>query len=297
MFLSSSTSAIVFAKNLSPQGRYRPSLGNDTPSAQYLFLQIWRCGGEQKGQGMNETVDRGQLCRRLMRRQAHGVLATSLAQGAQNQPYASLVALACDHDVSPLLLLSDLAQHSRNIAADHRISLLFDGGGEVAPGVDPLAQPRLSLLGEAVRSDEPSLLERFVGRHPSAGAYAGFGDFHLYRVTIGRGHLVAGFGRISWVEADELRFSADPQALTAAETGIVAHMNADHADAIDLYATRLLRRTSGGWRMTGIDPEGIDLRREHETARLDFTAPVLDPLTARKALVALAAEARAAVPP
>jgi len=240
---------------------------------------------------MNETVDAGRLCRRLMRCQAHGVLATSLPQGTGNRPYASLVALACDVDASPLMLLSDLAQHSRNIAADNRVSLLFDGGAPV-PDTDPLTQPRLSLLGEAVRSDDPRLLARFTARHPSAAAYAGFGDFHLYRVTIGRGHLVAGFGRISWIDADELHFAADTAILAAAETGIVQHMNADHADALDLYATHLLHRAGAGWRMTGIDPEGIDLRREHETARLDFAAPVLDPEAARKALVVLAAEAR-----
>jgi putative heme iron utilization protein len=247
---------------------------------------------------MNETLDSGGLCRRLMRRQAHAVLATSLADGGGARPYASLVAVACGIDASPLLLLSDLAQHSRNIAGDKRVSLLFDGGLDGLPSVDPLAAPRVSLIGEAVRCDDERLLARFLARHPSAAAYAGFADFHLYRVTIGRGHLVAGFGRISWVEPDELRFSPDAQALAEAEAGIVAHMNADHADAVALYAARLLHRDGAGWRMTGIDPEGIDLRSDAQTARLDFAAsslgPVLDPESARQALVALVAEARAA---
>jgi heme iron utilization protein len=245
-----------------------------------------------------------------MRRQAHAVLATSMTgePGGRpgGQPYASLVALACDTDASPLLLLSDLAQHSRNIAADRRVSLLFDGGGAndgaandgAAKGSDPLAEPRVSLIGEAVRSDDPRLRERFIARHPGAAAYAGFADFHLYRVTIGRGHLVAGFGRISWVEEPELRFSEDAGPLAAAEVEIIAHMNADHAAAVGLYAARLLRRAGTGWTMTGIDPEGIDLRGDTAAARLDFAdyslGPVLDPLAARRALVALAAEARAA---
>jgi len=238
---------------------------------------------------MNETIDRGRLCRRLMRRQAHAALATSL-DGA---PYASLVAVACDTDASPLLLISDLAQHSRNIAADNRVSLLFDGGGASLPSKDPLAEPRLSLLSKAERADDPRLLGRFVARHPSAAAYAGFGDFRLYRVEIGRGHLVAGFGHISWAERSELGFSADAHALAKAEADIVAHMNADHADAVALYAARLLRRDGSGWRMTGIDPEGIDLRNDSESARLDFKVPVLDPTAARHVLVALAEEARA----
>lgn len=246
---------------------------------------------------MDETLDRGGLCRRLMRTQLHAVLATSFADGGAARPYASLVAVACDTDASPLLLISDLAQHSRNIAADSRVSLLFDGGG--APlGADPLAAPRLSLLGEAVRCDDARCLARFVARHPGAQAYAGFGDFHLYRVAIGRGHLVAGFGRISWVEQSELRPAADASALAAAEAGILAHMNTDHAEAVALYATHLLHRPRGGWRMTGIDPDGIDLGGAGETARLDFSdhslPPLLDPQGARHALAALAAAARTA---
>jgi putative heme iron utilization protein len=241
---------------------------------------------------MNETVDQARLCRGLMRRQGHAALATSL----QGQPYASLVAVACDIDASPLLLLSDLAQHTRNIATDNRVSLLFDGGPREHPPEDPLAEPRLSLLGEAARDDDPRLLARFVARHPGAEAYARFGDFHLYRVTIGRLHLVAGFGRISWIEPSELRLAKDAQALAEAEAEIVAHMNTDHAETVALYATKLLHRAETGWRMTGIDADGIDLCRATETARIDFAAPVHDPEAARRMLVTLAAEARAAAP-
>jgi putative heme iron utilization protein len=122
---------------------------------------------------MDET-DSGVACRRLMRRQAHAALATSL----DGRPYVSLVALAFDSDATPLLLLSDLAQHSRDIAADAGVSLLFDGGVSRHPPADPLAEPRLTVLGEAARCDDPPLVARFIGRHPSAAAYAGFGDFH-----------------------------------------------------------------------------------------------------------------------
>jgi putative heme iron utilization protein len=252
-----------------------------------MVSQIWPLGGEQKGQGMDET-DNGVASRRLMRRQAHAALATS----RDGHPYVSLVALAFDYDANPLLLLSDLAQHSRNIAADPRVSLLFDGGASQHPRADPLAEPRLTLLGDAVRCDDANLLARFTARHPSATAYAGFGDFHLYRVTIGRSHLVAGFGRISWIEPAALRFAPVADALAAAEREIVDHMNADHADAVALFAERLARRSGAGWRMTGIDPEGIDLRHEGETARLDFPNPVYDPMAARQALIDLTSQAR-----
>jgi putative heme iron utilization protein len=188
-----------------------------------------------------------------------------------------------------LLLLSDLAQHTRNLVADPRVSLLFEDTGEYA---DPLAGSRLTLLGRAEKCGDPRAAARFAARHPASAQYAAFADFHLYRVTIERGHLVAGFGRIAWIEAEELRFGADASVLAAAEVEIIAHMNRDHAEAVELYAQRLLGRRGKGWQLTGIDPEGIDLRREGETARLDFAAPVLTPAMARRVLVALAETAR-----
>jgi heme iron utilization protein len=238
----------------------------------------------------SDNPNQGAAARRLMRRCDHAALATSL----DGHPYVSLVASAYETDASPLLLLSDLAQHTKNLLADPRVSLLFDGTGEHP---DRLAGPRLTLLGRAERVDELQSIARFAARHPVSAGYASFADFHLYRVAIERGHLVAGFGRIAWIEGEYLRFHGAATALAKAEGEIVAHMNADHADAIALYAERLLGRQGEGWRMTGIDPEGIDLRCEGETARLDFAEPVLSPAGARRTLVALAEKARSTPPP
>jgi putative heme iron utilization protein len=235
--------------------------------------------------------DLGATARHLIRSRDHAALATSLA----GRPYVSLVATACELDARPLLLLSDLAQHTQNLLTDPRVSLLFE---DTAGRPDPLAGPRLTLIGRAKRCDDPRAAARFAARHPASAGYAGFADFHLYRVAIERGHLVAGFGRIAWIDAEQLRFIGEASALAAAEAEILAHMNADHGDAIALYAERLLGLRGNGWRMTGIDPEGLDLRREGETARLDFAArsvgPVLNPAAARRVLVALADKARSA---
>jgi heme iron utilization protein len=229
------------------------------------------------------------LARSLARSRTRAAFATSLG-GA---PYASLVLLAVDLDASPLLLLSDLAQHSRNIAFDPRVSLLLDAT-EGHP--DPLTGPRLTLLGRAQPTDDRRCLARFIAHHPTSAGYAGFGDFHLYRVGVERGHLVAGFGRIDWIDGSDFLFAGDVGMLAAAEPEILKHMNEDHGDAVAGYASRLLGRTGSGWRMTGIDPEGIDLRCGGETARLDFAAPisvpVLTPEAARGALVQLAEAAR-----
>jgi heme iron utilization protein len=220
-----------------------------------------------------------------MRRCERAALATSY-RGA---PYVSLVLVGLDLDASPLLLLSDLAQHSRNIAFDPRIALLFDGSAGLA---QPLDGPRLTVLGQAITITDRHLLARFTARHPSSAHYAGFADFRLYRITVERAHLVAGFGRIEWIDGTDLRLSADIAALAEAEPAILSHMNADHATEIALYAQRLLGRPQIGWRMTGIDPEGVDLRSGVETARLDFAGPVLSAQEARAALVRLAEETR-----
>lgn len=207
-------------------------------------------------------------------------------------PYVSLAMVALDHDGSPLLYLSDLADHTKNFAADPRISLLFDGTLEHAV---PLAGERATIQGRIERTAEPRLLARYVARHPDAAAYAGFRDFNLYRVTVERAHLVAGFGRIHWVDADAVLLpDAAAGPLRAQEADIVAHMNADHADTVQLYVTRLLGREAGMWRMTGIDPEGCDLRFGAQTARLWFAAAVHDADAARVELVRLARDARAA---
>jgi heme iron utilization protein len=220
--------------------------------------------------------------RQLMRAADRAVLATTLTGQPLPWPYASLVLVAFDHDAAPLLLLSDLAEHTKNIAADARLSLLVDG---TAGHAVPLAGPRLTLLGLAARNDSIRLRRRFVARHPSAELYVGFPDFHLYRVAVERGHLVGGFGKIRWIEAGELRLPADAEAFDPIALHVVEAVNRDHAAAIDAVAQKLTRSTETGWRLTGLDPEGADLRREAATARIDFAEPQLAPAAAHAALI------------
>jgi heme iron utilization protein len=231
------------------------------------------------------NADPAAFGRRLLRQQQRAALATSLL----GSPYVSLALFVADLDASPLLLLSDLAQHSRNIAFDPRVSLLVDGTSGYS---DPLTGPRLTLVGRAEAVADPRRLARFTAHHPTSSLYSGFSDFRLYRVIVQRGHLVAGFGRIHWIEGRDLLFAADAGGLGEAEAGILEHMNADHKEAIENYARHLLGRTGSGWAMAGIDPEGIDLRRDGEAARLEFSTPVLTSPAARAALVELAERAR-----
>lgn len=206
-------------------------------------------------------------------------------------PHASLVQVAFDHDASPILLISALAEHTKNLLADPRCSLLFDGTAGLA---EPLTGPRVSLQGVARQTGEARHAERYLARFPGARMYAGFKDFAFWTVAPARAHLVAGFGRIRWF--DSFTFDAgDAADLAAGEASIVAHMNDDHADAIALYATKLAGKAAGDWSMTGVDPEGFDLREatRGEVARLAFDKAVRDPETARVELVRLVKSARA----
>ena len=236
---------------------------------------------------MSENETPAAAARGLVRSLPTATLATALA--ADGWPYASLVLVACDLDASPLLLISTLAEHTRNLASDARVSLLYDGTTGLA---ERLTGARATVLGMAERTADPRHRARFLHRHPGAAMYADFKDFAFYRVAVTRAHLVAGFGRIHWVEGAELLGKA-PAALQEAEDSILDHMNHDHADAIQLYATRLLGRSEGGWVMSGCDSEGCDLARPGETARLAFERPVADAEAVRAELVRLVQKARA----
>jgi putative heme iron utilization protein len=112
-------------------------------------------------------------------------------------------------------------------------------------------------------------------------------------MTVDRAHLVGGFARSVWLKAGDVTTETGAAAaLSAAEGDILAHMNADHADAIDLYAARLLGRKGQGWRLIGIDPDGCDLGRDGSFARLPFPRPATDPDGLRNMLIELAAAAR-----
>ena len=227
--------------------------------------------------------------RRVLRLAATAALATLDADGA---PFASFVTVATTPAGEPILLLSDLAVHTRNLERDRRASLLFVApGGE---GGDPLAGARLTVTGRAVREDDPVLRRRFLARHEEAADYADFRDFAFYRFAVEGSHLVAGFGRIVGLSRGELLTDCGgAEDLAAAEESAVAHMNADHAEAVRLYAVRLLGAPDGDWRMTGADPDGIDLRAGAMRARLAFAEPAKTAGDLRRTLAALADKARA----
>jgi putative heme iron utilization protein len=235
--------------------------------------------------------DPARLARSLLRRRREGALATLMT--GSGDPYCSLVNVASHPDGSPILLISRLALHTRNILGDPRVSLMLD---ERAGG-DPLEGSRIMLAGraeEANGDDAPILRQRYLSVHPSAEAFVDFKDFSFFRIRPTGAHLVAGFGRIVDLTPQQfLTDISDAAALLEAEPGAIDHMNADHRDATNLYATRLLGAEPADWRCTGCDPDGIDLQAGAQALRLDFPERVTGPGELRKMLVRLADEARA----
>lgn len=229
------------------------------------------------------------LAKTLLRETRAGALAT--IDRSDGSPFASLVTVATDLDGAPLMLLSRLSAHTLNLEAEPRCSLLLSPGGKG----DPLAHPRLTVTGRAARSDAPRLRARFLARHPKAQLYADFPDFAFFRLEPRAGHLNGGFAKAATLKPTELLTDlAGMEALAESEAGAVAHMNEDHADALALYAVHFAGAEPGPWRLTGLDPEGLDLLAGDRTARVIFPSRLSSPGTLRQVLVEMAAEARRA---
>jgi putative heme iron utilization protein len=237
------------------------------------------------------TQELGFEARRLIRAAAAATLATS-AEGA---PFAALVTPATAPDLSPLLLLSSLSEHTRHLRQDPRCSLLFLGAPESA---NPQTAPRVTVTGlaEVVPEDEvPALKARWLAKHPYAAFYADFGDFALWRIRPGGALLVGGFARATRLRlADLLPAPAAVAAIATAEAEIVAHVNDDHADAVAAIAEGLHGAAPGAWRIVAVDADGCDLCLDDRVIRHPWPAPVADADGVRAGLIRAAREGRAA---
>lgn len=206
-------------------------------------------------------------------------------------PYGSLVTVAFEPNGTPLLLLSRLAVHTRNLLADHRASLLFDASDGAG---DPLAGGRVTVIGNMEPVVSGGIARRrFLARHPGAEMYVDFPDFGFWRLSVERAHYIGGFGRIVDLAAGALLSDvSNAQKLIDAEAEIVAHMNTDHADVVQLYATQLAGAEAGAWRMSGVDPMGFDLVNGERAVRIGFASCVTNPEAVRAEFIQLAKDAR-----
>lgn len=223
--------------------------------------------------------------RQILRRARTCSLST-LARG-DGTPYGSLANIATDVRGRPLILVSKLAWHTQNLEADGRASVLV---GELPAKGDALVGPRITVLGHFEPIDDAGLRRRYLARHPQAALYANFPDFSFWRLSPSAIHGVAGFGRIETLTPDEVFPGADD--MEAFEMSAIEHMNNDHAEAIHLYATKILKAPPGPWRVLAIDPDGADLGLHEESLRVEFHTPVFTAEALRKKFAELAYEAR-----
>ncbi len=246
-----------------------------------------------KPQVLRETDDEARnLAERLIRTARYGALAS--LEPETGYPLASRVAVATMMDGTPVVLISALSGHYGALERDKRCSLLL---GEPAAG-DPLAHPRITVLGSARFLDRQSAecghaRQRYLARHPKAQLYVDFADFSFVSVELERASLNGGFGKAYDLARGDICLAGSVlKDLSEIEAGAVAHMNKDHQDAVQLYATRLCRQPEANWKVSAIDPAGLDMVAGDRVCRLAFPEPLDDAGALRGVLATLAKQAR-----
>ena len=238
------------------------------------------------------TPTHAERARTLAAQISTGTLCT-LAAEPEGYPYGSFVTVAFDN-ANPIFLISELAEHTKNLERDPRASLLVADGGSA----DPLANGRITILGRGTRieGDCDSARAAFFAAHPSSRYYADFRDFAFWKLHVDHVRYIGGYGRMSWISEADWR-AAEPDPLGPSAAGVIAHMNADHAEAMVLYCKAFSKATEiTSASMTGVDRYGFEMSamtpKGPRPVRLPFAKPVSTPEEVRAALIALLKDAR-----
>lgn len=235
----------------------------------------------------NPSHQAARAARVLLRQALRGALAT-LDHRSPGRPYVSLVLIATEPDGTPITLISGLALHTRNLAADLRSSLLLDATAGLD---DPMTGARLTLTGHAAPSGSGTALARFLARHPAASAYAELPDFRPFAFHIEAAHYIGGFGRIVDLSPPALATDvSDADGLVGEESGLIAEINVELRETLGRYASGVAGAAGGDWKVSGLDPEGADLLHRSNTLRVDFPARVRTAAEAKRVLGALLAK-------
>jgi hypothetical protein len=234
-----------------------------------------------------------ELARTLVHGGGRATLSTLTPKG---YPYGSAVSFSVDDDGNPVVLVSEMAEHTVNMRHDPKASLLV--AAETPEGQDPLSTARLTLVGAVELLEDPGELKAgYLEAHPHAAYYADFTDFGFWRLVVEELRYVGGFGHMSWVKAERYA-AATPDPIAAVAAGVVEHMNDDHAEANLLYVQHLAGLTDATEAtMVGIDRHGVTLQavtpKGPRQARLGFPAPLTSADDARPAVIELLHQARA----
>ena len=226
--------------------------------------------------------DQAVTARRLLNHQSVGVLSTHSID-VEGYPFGSIAPFAIDYDGEPTILISEIAQHTRNIKHNNKVSLtVFDPSGD-----DPQASGRLTWIGDAESVDpaDNETRDRYLRYFPSSESYFDTHDFSFYRIRLRRARFIGGFGQIFWIEPESMLVKNPFREI---ETGIVEHMNRDHIKALFHYCKMSGQADVETVTMTGIDSEGFDMLADKRKLRIDFDSPIRTSEEARANLVKLA---------
>ena len=225
--------------------------------------------------------EQGNEARQFTRGQTSGVLST-ISKRLDGFPFGSVSPFILDQAGRPVILISDIAEHTKNIDADPRVSLIVQPYSQ-----DMQSTGRVTVIGRAERlAEKDGLGPRYLRFLPQAEGYFAMHDFNFYRIEPVKIRWIGGFGRIFWIDPDA--YLAATGSLAEAEPGILEHMNADHADMLSLCCRQVHGVEADAAEMIGIDPDGFDVRAEDRLLRFTFDAAVTNAGEARTALVGLA---------
>jgi putative heme iron utilization protein len=235
--------------------------------------------------------------RQFLRSTRNGLLST-FSSKFSGYPFGSVAPFVLDHSAQPVILISTIAEHTKNIIANPKVSLLVFAGD-----ADLQANARLTLIGEAIKieKNDVDLRARYLRHLPQAASYFDMHDFSFYRIHITQARYIAGFGKMGWMAADELTGNVlltPLNQLATQETSIIKHMNTDHADSLIAYCKHFHNIAPSRAEMLGIDSDGFDIKaldssEKTQILRFNFEHPINDAMSARAALVTMSKAVRA----
>jgi putative heme iron utilization protein len=231
----------------------------------------------------------------------HDGMLCTLSQKMDGWPFGSIAPYALTAAGEPLILISEIAEHTRNLRADARASFLVQASNTK----DQQASARATLMGYAMPVSQPFLEDaeqRYLEVVPNAASYYATHDFSLFKIQVSQVRFIGGFGNIHWIDGDEMIDRAAYEkfdALAAHVAGICTHMNEDHQDAMIAYAKAFASTEADAAKMIHVDGAGFDMiaikNNNHKHLRLNFSEPVASPDEVRKAMVEMVRRAREAI--
>ena len=226
----------------------------------------------------------------FLRTTHNGILSTISSKFA-GYPFGSVTPFVLDHDCQPIMLISSIAEHTKNIILNPKVSMIvFDKSDDLQ------ANARLTLLGEAkkLEKDDANLLMSYSRYFPESVDYFAMHDFAFYRIHIEQIRYIAGFGKMGWVSADSLNSANNTgsnKLIAELETSKIEHMNADHSDSLTRYCQHFYGLKPENAQLVGIDSDGFDVKvvdaQDKKILRFQFDKPIFDAHSARAAFVSL----------